>query len=76
MLIKVIVPRFKKQRRYEVLLSRQREPLWKVAEWVAKDCAYPAGTNYSFALEGKSLNPEKAFEHQASDGDLLFLLIH
>lgn len=75
MLIKVIVPRFRKQRRYEILLVRQEEPLWKVAEWVAMDCCYPAGTNYSFARNGVKLLPEKRFQDQVLDADLLHLLI-
>lgn len=72
--LKVTTPRFKKQQRLEVYESDPRL-VHEVAERVAIHSAYPAGSNYTFAREGKFLDPALKFVDVVEDDDRLALVI-
>lgn len=72
--LKVTTPRFRKQQRLEVFESDTRQ-VHEIAERVAVDNAYPAGSNYTFAREGKVLDPELTFVDAVEDDDRLALVI-
>lgn len=72
--LKVTTPRFKKQQRLEVFESDPRL-VYEIAERVALNNAYSAGSNYTFAREGKVLDPESRFVDVVQDEDKLALVI-
>lgn len=66
-------PRFKKLQPLDVI--NPDEQMYLVAERAAVANCYAAGSNYTFAQDGKVLDPEARFGDVVQDGARLSLVI-
>lgn len=71
--VRYTTPRSKKLQSLDTI--QLRDPIFTVAERIATQNCYPAGSNYTFARDGKLLNPEAVYGDTIKEGDRLALVI-